>query len=62
MFLEKLILGNEILSEKELKDLEKTVRKEIDEAVEECKKAPRPSLDRLTDHIYVEKTEVRGCL
>jgi len=46
-----MILNNKVMTEAELKDTEKKIRKQIDEAAEECKKSPHPSASRLTDHI-----------
>lgn len=41
----RIILKNKVLDEEGLKEIEKVVRKEIDEAAEECRKAPRPDDD-----------------
>ncbi|KAJ4974361.1 hypothetical protein NE237_007535 [Protea cynaroides] len=38
----KLILSHEIATEKELKDIEKNVRKEVDEAIAKAKESPMP--------------------
>jgi len=61
LFLENMILDNKVLKEAEIKDIEKKIRKEIDEAAEECKKSPHPSVSRLTEHVEINKlAPIRG--
>jgi len=60
------LLENSVLTENELKTLDKEVRMEVDEALEKAKKSPEPSSDAaLFADIYVNETEpewVRGVL
>lgn len=42
-----MILANKLATEKELKQIDKEVRKEVDEAAEKCRAAPRPDPDML---------------
>jgi len=44
-------LNNNLATEKDLKAIDKEVRKEVDEAAEKCKVAPRPTEDKLYANI-----------
>ena len=57
-----IILDNKLLTEKEIKDIEKTIKNEIDEVVEQCKKDPYPPVEELYSEVYVnqEKMFIRG--
>lgn len=44
-------MNNNLATEKDLKAIDKEVRKEVDEAAEKCKAAPRPSEDKLYANI-----------
>ncbi|XP_073303996.1 pyruvate dehydrogenase E1 component subunit alpha, mitochondrial-like [Primulina huaijiensis] len=50
----KLILSHDIATEKELKDTEKEVRKEVDEAIAKAKESPLPDSSELFTNIYVK--------
>ncbi|KAJ4974859.1 hypothetical protein NE237_008033 [Protea cynaroides] len=50
----KLILSHEIATEKELKDIEKNVRKEVDEAIAKAKESPMPDPSELWTNVYVK--------
>ncbi|MED6185454.1 Pyruvate dehydrogenase E1 component subunit alpha-2, mitochondrial [Stylosanthes scabra] len=50
----KLLLAHDIASEKELKDLEKQVRKDVDDAIAKAKESPMPDPSELFTHVYVK--------
>ncbi|XP_021731188.1 pyruvate dehydrogenase E1 component subunit alpha-1, mitochondrial-like [Chenopodium quinoa] len=50
----KLILAHDIAAEKELKDIEKEVRKEVDDAIAKAKESPMPDNSELFTNIYVK--------
>ncbi|KAJ1389874.1 thiamine diphosphate-binding fold [Sesbania bispinosa] len=50
----KLLLSHEIATEKELKDTEKEVRKEVDEAIAKAKESPMPPPSDLFSNVYVK--------
>lgn len=50
----KLLLSHDIANEKELKDIEKGVRKEVDEAIAKAKECPLPDPSDLFTNIYVK--------
>lgn len=50
----KLILGHDIATEKDLKDIEKQVRKKVDDAIAEAKESPMPDSSLLFKDIYVK--------
>lgn len=50
-FIQKMILKHNLATEKEIKAIDKDVRKEVDDAAEKCKAAPRPDNDKLYAHI-----------
>ncbi|XP_074295936.1 pyruvate dehydrogenase E1 component subunit alpha-1, mitochondrial-like [Silene latifolia] len=50
----KLLLAHDIATEKELKDYEKVVRKEVDEAIAKAKESPMPDTKELFTNIYVK--------
>ncbi|XP_024024031.1 pyruvate dehydrogenase E1 component subunit alpha, mitochondrial [Morus notabilis] len=58
----KLILAHDIATEKELKDTEKEIRKEVDEAIAKAKESPMPDPPELFSNIYVKDSglEVYG--
>ncbi|KAF3774228.1 Pyruvate dehydrogenase E1 component subunit alpha [Nymphaea thermarum] len=68
----KLILAHDIASATELKDIEKEVRKEVDDAIAEAKESPMPDPSALFEHVYakglgaqsygVDRHEVRAVL
>lgn len=51
------ILENSVASEAELKQIDKEVRAEMDEAVKQAKAAPEPSMSKLFEDVYVKGTE-----
>ncbi|KAJ3413001.1 alpha subunit of pyruvate dehydrogenase [Chytridiales sp. JEL 0842] len=62
--LKKRILSVEAATEEELKQMEKDVRAEIDQAVIEAKASPEPAVSELFTDIYAPGTEpknARGC-
>ncbi|KMT07197.1 hypothetical protein BVRB_6g155200 [Beta vulgaris subsp. vulgaris] len=50
----KLLLAHDIAGEKELKDIEKEIRKEVDEAIAKAKESPMPDTSELFTNIYVK--------
>ena len=58
--LKGLILHHKVAEEKELKEMEKGVRKDIDADVEKIHKDPEPPMKELITDIYVEPTVVRN--
>ncbi|THU52245.1 hypothetical protein C4D60_Mb10t01950 [Musa balbisiana] len=50
----KLILSHELASASELKDIEKEVRKEVDDAVAQAKECPVPDPSELFSNVYVK--------
>ncbi|CAJ1940001.1 unnamed protein product [Sphenostylis stenocarpa] len=58
----KLLLSHEISTEKELKDTEKEVRKEVDEAIAKAKESQMPDPSDLFKNVYVKGlgVEARG--
>jgi len=60
----KRLLDHQILSEDEIKSLEKKAKKEVDQAIEFAKNSPEPEVKELINEIYIKGTEptsfVRG--
>ncbi|XP_020218057.1 pyruvate dehydrogenase E1 component subunit alpha, mitochondrial [Cajanus cajan] len=50
----KLLLTHDIAAEKELKDIEKEIRKEVDEAIAKAKESPMPDPSDLFTNVYVK--------
>ncbi|CAL9210818.1 unnamed protein product [Musa hybrid cultivar] len=50
----KLILSNEVATASELKDIEKEVRKEVDDAIAQAKEIPMPDPSELFTNVYVK--------
>ncbi|CAB4295100.1 unnamed protein product [Prunus armeniaca] len=50
----KLIFAHDLATEKELKDIEKEVRKEVDEAIAKAKESPMPEPSELFTNIFVK--------
>nr|AFK34831.1 unknown [Lotus japonicus] len=50
----KLLVSHEVATEKELKDMEKEVRKEVDEAIAKAKESSMPDPSDLYKNIYVK--------
>ncbi|KAK9935577.1 hypothetical protein M0R45_022676 [Rubus argutus] len=50
----KLVFAHDIATEKELKDIEKEVRKEVDEAIAQAKESPMPEPSELFTNVYVK--------
>ncbi|XP_030553699.1 pyruvate dehydrogenase E1 component subunit alpha-1, mitochondrial [Rhodamnia argentea] len=50
----KLLLSLDLATEKELKDIEKEVRKEVDEAIAQAKESPMPDPSELFTNVYVK--------
>ncbi|GLT86372.1 hypothetical protein SLE2022_045150 [Rubroshorea leprosula] len=48
----KLILTHDLATEKELKDIEKEVRKEVDDAIAQAKESPMPEPSELFTNVY----------
>ncbi|KAD3642177.1 hypothetical protein E3N88_31406 [Mikania micrantha] len=48
----KLILAHDLATEKELKDIEKQARKEVDEAIAQAKESPMPDESELFTNVY----------
>ncbi|CAF1927975.1 unnamed protein product [Brassica oleracea] len=56
----KLLLSHDIATEKELKDIEKEVRKEVDDAVAQAKESPVPEPSELFTNMYVKDCGVES--
>ncbi|GAB2297287.1 Pyruvate dehydrogenase E1 component subunit alpha-2, mitochondrial [Dionaea muscipula] len=50
----KLILSHDLATDKELKDIEKEVRKEVDQAIAQAKESPMPDPSELFTNIYAK--------
>ncbi|XAR64998.1 Pyruvate dehydrogenase (acetyl-transferring) [Bertholletia excelsa] len=50
----KLILSHDLATEKELKDIEKEFRKEVDDAIAKAKESPMPEPSELFTNVYVK--------
>lgn len=50
----KLVLSLDLATEKELKDIEKEVRKEVDDAIAQAKESPMPDPSELFTNVYVK--------
>ncbi|XP_058193270.1 pyruvate dehydrogenase E1 component subunit alpha, mitochondrial-like [Rhododendron vialii] len=50
----KLVLSHDLATEKELKDIEKEVRKEVDDAIAQAKESPMPEPFELFTNVYVK--------
>ncbi|KAM7487363.1 hypothetical protein LguiB_024847 [Lonicera macranthoides] len=57
----KLILAHELATEKELKEIEKELRKEVDEAIAQAKESPVPDPSELFTNVYVKGFGVEAC-
>eukprot|EP01120_Amphizonella_sp_Union-15-10_P005789 TRINITY_DN1760_c0_g1_i1.p1 TRINITY_DN1760_c0_g1~~TRINITY_DN1760_c0_g1_i1.p1 ORF type:complete len:411 (+),score=80.19 TRINITY_DN1760_c0_g1_i1:52-1233(+) len=58
--IKNIILEHQLATEEELKEIDKEIRQEIDEAIAYAEKSPEPSTEDLFMDVYVEKTRVRG--
>lgn len=56
----KLLLSHELATEKELKDIEKEIRKEVDEAIAKAKESPMPDPSELFTNVYVKGYRVEA--
>ncbi|KFK40833.1 hypothetical protein AALP_AA2G047600 [Arabis alpina] len=52
--IKKLVLAHDIATEKELKDMEKEIRKEVDDAIAKAKDCPMPEPSELFTNVYVK--------
>jgi pyruvate dehydrogenase E1 component alpha subunit len=59
--LRKLILSHELANEKELKEIEKEVRKEVDDAIAQAKESAMPDPSELFTNVYVKGFGVEVC-
>ncbi|KAJ8761023.1 hypothetical protein K2173_022061 [Erythroxylum novogranatense] len=50
----KLLLSHDLATEKELKDIEKEIRKEVDDAIAQAKESPMPDPSELFANVYVK--------
>ncbi|CAK7332741.1 unnamed protein product [Dovyalis caffra] len=50
----KLILAHDLATEKELKDIEKELRKQVDDAIAQAKESPMPEPSELFTNVYVK--------
>eukprot|EP00250_Pteridium_aquilinum_P015121 c22393_g1_i1 orf=371-1573(-) len=59
----KLILAKDIATVADLKNIEKEVKKEVEDAVSQAKESPQPDPSMLFSHVYVKGygTEAFGC-
>ncbi|KAF9079511.1 alpha subunit of pyruvate dehydrogenase [Mortierella sp. AD031] len=56
--LKERLLENKVVSEEELKAIEKTARAEVDNATNEAKASPEPDMDAVWTNVYVKGHEV----
>lgn len=56
----RLLLDNEMCEAAELKAIEKSIKKEIDEAVEKAKSDPYPPMESLYQHVYVNSKGIKA--
>ncbi|KAG7588228.1 Dehydrogenase E1 component [Arabidopsis suecica] len=52
--IKKLVLSHDLATEKELKDTEKEIRKEVDDAIAKAKDCPMPEPSELFTNVYVK--------
>uniref|UniRef100_A0A1J3GK36 Pyruvate dehydrogenase E1 component subunit alpha n=1 Tax=Noccaea caerulescens TaxID=107243 RepID=A0A1J3GK36_NOCCA len=52
--IKKLVLAHDLATEKELKDMEKEIRKEVDDAIAKAKDCPMPEPSELFTNVYVK--------
>nr|AAK26016.1 putative pyruvate dehydrogenase e1 alpha subunit [Arabidopsis thaliana] len=52
--IKKLVLSHDLATEKELKDMEKEIRKEVDDAIAKAKDCPMPEPSDLFTNVYVK--------
>lgn len=52
--IKKLVLSHDLATEKELKDMEKEIRKEVDDAIAKAKDCPMPEPSELFTNVYVK--------
>ncbi len=55
----RLLIDNKMCEPSELKAIEKSIKKEIDEAVEKAKADPYPPMDYLHRHVYADAKGIR---
>jgi pyruvate dehydrogenase E1 component alpha subunit len=58
MGLKQQIIEKNVATETDLKNIDKSVKTEIDEAVEKCKENPEPALENYWDDVYVKGHEI----
>lgn len=56
--LKECLLEHNVVSEDEIKAMDKSARAEVDQAVEEAKKSPEPDLDQFWTQVYQKGSEV----
>ena len=59
-FVKKCLIDAEFLTADDIKDLEKTIRKEVQKEVLKAKESPVPPLDELFKHIFATNLEPRS--
>lgn len=52
--LKERLLEHKILTEKELKEMDKTARAEVDKAAKEAKESPQPDMETFWTDVYIE--------
>ncbi|KAF2601764.1 hypothetical protein F2Q70_00025989 [Brassica cretica] len=52
--IKKLVLSHDLATEKELKDMEKEIRKEVDDAIAKAKDCSMPEPSELFTNVYVK--------
>ncbi|CAN8241077.1 unnamed protein product [Cochlearia groenlandica] len=52
--IKKLVLSHDLATEKELKDMEKEIRKDVDDAIAKAKDCPMPEPSELFTNVYVK--------
>ncbi|XP_059451497.1 pyruvate dehydrogenase E1 component subunit alpha, mitochondrial-like isoform X2 [Corylus avellana] len=50
----KLVLSHDLATEKELKDMEKEIRKQVDEGIAQAKESPMPEPSELFSNVYAK--------
>ncbi|KAF9117223.1 alpha subunit of pyruvate dehydrogenase [Mortierella sp. 14UC] len=56
--LKERLLENQVISEKELKEMDKAARAEVDKAAEEAKNSPPPDMETFWTDVYIKGFEV----
>lgn len=55
LLIKQLIVDNKVASEEDLKEIERTLKKEVDETVEKARADPYPDVEDLLRDVYIEE-------